>query len=227
MTLHLLDRHLLGRATSRVVKRADCEQVLAAEDLLEAARESTARQYAQLEACRQSARQAGYAAGVEAGREAWAQQLLERHRAGQAQLHDLQDVLAGVVMDALRHLVAELPAEHRFALLAPQVLKSVIRARQVRLVVAAADAAAAQLVLERWHREQPDVMAIDVVVDDALSVGDCVLETDEGAIDGRLGQRLTTIEAALGRQLSAAVSPPAGTASPRTAPATPATSSFP
>jgi type III secretion protein L len=210
MSLYLIDRHLLGGATSRVVKRADCERMVDAADVLAAARESAAQQQAQAEAARQEAMRAGYAAGVEMGKEAWAQQLAERHSAGQAQLRGLQETLVDVVMNSLRHLVSQLPTESRFELLAQQVLGSVVRARQMRLVVAGADASAARAVLERWQREHPDVLSIDVVVDGALTAGDCVLETDEGAIDGRLSRRLDTLEAFLARHLSVAAQAHAG-----------------
>lgn len=210
MSLYLIDKHLLGGATSRIVKRADCERMVDAADVLAAARKSAAQQHAQAEAARQEAMRAGYAAGIEMGKEAWAQQLAERHSAGQAQLRGLQQTLVDVVMNSLRHLVRHLPTESQFELLAEQVLGSVVRARQMRLVVAGADASAARAVLERWQREHPDVLSIDVVVDGALTAGDCVLETDEGAIDGRLSQRLGTLEAFLARHLSVAAQAHAG-----------------
>jgi type III secretion protein L len=207
MTLHLLDKSLLGLTTSRLVKRADYEQVVAAQEVVSAAQASALTWQAQLDAARQEATQAGHAAGVALGKEAWAQQLLQRHLSGQVQLRDLQATLVGVVMDSLRHLLSELPAKRRFELLAHKVLASVVRARHLRLVVAAADVSAAREVVALWQQAHADVLAIDVVADDALSVGDCVLETEEGAIDGRLSQRLATIEAALTRQLLATVPP--------------------
>ena len=153
---------------------------------------------------RQEAVREGYAAGVEMGKDAWALQLADRHAAGQAKLRGLQHVLVDVVMDALRHLVASLPGDGRFESLARQVLEAAVQARQMRLVVPAADAAQARAVLESWQRGHPDVLAIDVVVDDALAPGDCILETEDGAVDGRLGKRLALIEGALKRHLSLA-----------------------
>jgi type III secretion protein L len=203
MSLSLLDKNLLSASTSRVVKRADFEHLVAAHDVLALARESTADQQAQLEALRQEAVSVGHAVGVEQGKEAWAQALIQKHSSKQTQLSELQPTLVAVVMSTLRHLVAELPQDMQFELLAQQVLRSVVRARHMRLVVAQVDAVAARSVLERWQRAHPDVLAIDVVMDDALTAGDCVLETDEGAVDGRLGQRLASIEAALASHLSA------------------------
>ncbi len=203
MSLHLMDQNLLGRAVSKVVKRADYEQVLAAEDVLASANEAAAKQQSHLETLRQEATRAGYAAGIEMGKQAWAQELVERHSTQQTHLRGMEQVLVDVVMSSLRHLLGELPAGDRFPLLAQQVVQSVVRARQLRLVVAADDAPAARMVLDRWQRQQPEVLAVDVVVDSALTTGDCLLETDEGAVDGRLSQRLVTIETALRRHLSA------------------------
>lgn len=203
MSLQWMDKNMLGSTTSKVVKRADYELVLAAHDVLASAKTVAAQQQQQLDTLRQEATRAGYAAGIEMGKQAWAQKLVEQHTSQKTQMHGMQQVLVEVVMSSLRHLVGELPEHEKFQLLAQQVVQSVVRARQLRLVVAAADATAARIVLERWQRQHPDVLAVDVVVDSALSAGDCLLETDEGAVDGRLNQRLSTIEAALLRHLSA------------------------
>jgi type III secretion protein L len=205
MSLTLIDKHLLASNTSRVVKRADVEHLVAAKDVLAAAYASTADQRAQLEALRQEATLSGHADGIEQGKAAWAQQLIHQHQNQQTQLGDLQPVLVNVVMRTLRHLLSELPNEEKFQLLAQQVLRSVVHARHMRLVVAEPDVLAARSALERWQREHPEVLAIDVVVDDALAAGDCVLETDEGAVDGRLSQRLASIEVALTSHLSAVI----------------------
>jgi type III secretion protein L len=202
MSLHLINRGFLSCTASKVVKKADYEHVFAAKDLLVFAEEAADRQELQLETLRQDARRAGYEAGIEMGKQNWATQLAERHFAMQTQLQSMQQVLVDVVMSSLRHLVSALAEEEKFSLLAQQVLQSVVRARQLRLVVAAADASAARIVLDRWREEHSDVIGIDVVVDSALTAGDCLVETDDGAVDGRLDQRLRNIEAALLRHLS-------------------------
>ncbi len=204
MSLQWMDKSMLVGTTSKVVKRADYERVLSAHDVLASAKAVVAQQQQQLETLRQEATRAGYAAGIEMGKQAWAQKLVEQHASQKTQVLSMQQVLVEVVMSSLRHLVGELPEQEKFQLLAQQVVQSVVRARQLRLVVAAADAATARIVLERWQRQHPDVLAVDVVVDSALSAGDCLLETEEGAVDGRLNQRLSLIEAALLRHLSVA-----------------------
>lgn len=203
MSLNVMDQNLLSRSISKVVKRADYEQLLAAEDVLASAKDAAIKQQSHLETLRQEATRAGYAAGMEMGKQAWAQELVDRHSTQQTHLRGMEQVLVDVVMSSLSHLVGEIPADERFVLLAQQVVRSVVRARQLRLVVAAQDAPAARMVLDRWQRQHPEVLAVDVVVDSALSTGDCLVETDEGAVDGRLNQRLATIEAALRRHLSA------------------------
>ena len=202
MSFYMLDQQLLGSATSTVVKAADYLQLVDATKVLDAVHESGRQQQLHLDAARQQAMHEGYAAGIELGKDAWARHLAERHMAGQARLVHLQHSLVAVVMSTLRHLVSALPTPHQFELLAQQVLQSVVRARQMRLVVAPADLEAARLVLERWQQAQPDVLNIDVMADEALVANDCILETEEGAVDGRLQNRLDLIEAALQSHLS-------------------------
>ena len=202
MSFYMLDQQLLGSATSAVVKADDYHRLVDARKVLNAVHESVQQHHLHLDAARRQAVQEGYAAGIDMGKDAWARQLAERHIAGQARLRNLHHALVEVVMSSLRHLVLELPTPHQFELLAQQVLKSVVRAKQMRLVVATADALAARAVLERWQQEHPDVLNIDVMVDDALVANDCILETEEGAIDGRLQHRLNLIEASLRSHLS-------------------------
>jgi type III secretion system HrpE/YscL family protein len=207
MSLKLMNAELLSRSNSKVVKRAAYEQVLVAQDLLASAKEAAAQQQRQLDVLRQEATRAGYAAGIEMGKQAWAQQLVEQQAKQQMQLKGMQQALVDVVMSSLRHLLGELPEQEKFQLLARQVLQSVVRARQVRLVVAATDAPAARVVPAQWQQRYPNVLAVDVVVDSALTAGDCLLETDEGAVDGRLNQRLSHIETALQQHLRAVSQP--------------------
>jgi flagellar biosynthesis/type III secretory pathway protein FliH len=166
---------------------------------------------AQLEALRRDAQRAGYAAGVAMGKDAWAQHLVQQQLARQDQLVTLRAALLDVVMSTLRHLMAALPDAERFERLAAPVLTSAIRALRVRLVVAPADADHAHATLERWRSAHAEATRIDVAVDRNLASGDCILETDEGAVDGRLERRLQAIEAALSQRLAlVAAAAPAG-----------------
>lgn len=205
MSLHLLSTAALARSTSRVVKRADCEHLLAAQEVLVAARQAAADQQRQMQAARQEAMRDGRAAGIETGQQAWARHLAQRHLARQAQLNGLQHVLVQVVMSSLRHLLGQLPDEDKFMRLTQRALQSVVRARQLRLVVAEPDALAARAALQRWQGEHPEAAAMDVVIDAALTPGDCVVETDEGAVDGRLEQRLAALEDVLLQRLGQSV----------------------
>lgn len=197
-----LDPAMTGLSSARVLKRADCERLVSAEAVLASARQQAAQQQTQVDALHLEAQRAGYMAGVEMGKQAWAQEITQRHFSRQSQLAGMNDVLVGVVMSSLRHLVGELPAEMRFDALARQVLGAASRARNLRLVVSAANADAARAVLEHWQRSHPEVLAIDVIVEPTLSDGDCVVETEDGAIDGRLSERLAAIEAALAQRLA-------------------------
>jgi type III secretion protein L len=201
MTLAWIDPRALTATPSRVVKRADYESLVEAEAVLAEARRAALTQAVELEVLRAKAQAAGLSAGFDAGREAWAQHLLKQHQQQGAQLEDLSGSIVSLVINTIQHLLGEIPEAERFERLAEQVLGSALQARRVRLVVASADAEAAHALLGRWAHEREPGLQLDVLVDPALETGDCVLETDLGAVDGRLSQRLKSIEAALQARL--------------------------
>jgi len=205
MTLKSMNLGFLAQTTSAVVKRADVERLTDAGALLASMQEAANQQQARLAQQRQEAVRGGHEEGVELGKQAWAQELTRRHVHAQVQLKAMHEVLVGVLMSSLQHLLGALPDAQRFRLLAGQVLQEAIRARQLRLVVAPSDAATARELLDQWQERHPDLLSVDVLADIALSPGDCVLETDEGAIDGRLGQRLNAIAQALSQHLATGV----------------------
>lgn len=222
-----VNQDVLRNSRSRVLRRAELEQLLSAERLQRdlQAQADAARQG--LQAWRQAAEQAGHAAGhaagLAAGRAEWARQLAQGQWQRHRQLQDLQPALVAVVMQALRHLVQALPDTQRFELLAAQLVAQAVQARRLRLVVAPADAAAAEALLQRWPAHAAGC-ATEVMVDDALSPGDCVLETDETAIDGRLDERLAQVQAALQASLQAATGPSSPAPSPAPSPTSTPTS---
>lgn len=208
-----VNQDVLRHSRSRVLRRAELEQLLSAEQLQHALHAQAQVAQERLQAWRQAAEQAGHAAGhaagLAAGRADWARQLAQRQWQRHSQLQDLRPTLVAVVMQALRHLVQALPDEQRFELLAAQLLEQAVQARRLRLVVAPADAASAEALLLRWQARHAETagaapMATEVLMDEGLAPGDCVLETDETAIDGRLDERLAQLQAALQAQLGGA-----------------------
>jgi type III secretion protein L len=193
VSLAWYDPEALAHSTARIVRRADAERLVDA-------RAAAAALRSELEAARAAARAEGRAEGYEAGRAAWAAELAARHATRHAALHGLHGALVATVMQALRHLLAEVPEAQRLERLAGRVLETLIDARRLRLVVAPADVATARAALARWRDGRDG--HVDVVADPALARGDCLVETEDGAVDGRLDARLAALEAALAARLA-------------------------
>lgn len=204
--LRWLDQDVLRHSSARVVRRAELEQTLSARRMQTDLQQARQQADAQLAQWRRTAEQAGhaagYAAGLAAGRAQWAQELATRQLQRQRQIDDLGPTLVGVVMQTLQHLVQALPEPQRFELLATRLVAQAALARRLRLVVSPADAAQAEAALARWQEAGTAPAVAEVLVDPALAAGDCVLETEEAAVDGRLDERLAAIEAALRAQMS-------------------------
>jgi type III secretion protein L len=197
VNLHWIDQGVLASGTAAVVKRADLEQVMTASQVLAEARAAQQEHQVELQNLRLQTEQQAYAEGLAAGKAAWALQLLQAQSARQEQLLELRPVLVELVMQALRHLLQELPDEERYAQLALPVLDAAIGARRARLAVAPGDEARARATLLRWQKKHGPLPAVELLVDELLAPGDCVLETEDGAVDGRLSERLAAIRKTL------------------------------
>lgn len=210
--LRWLNQDVLRHSRARVVRRAEVEQALTADRMqadLQQARQDAQAQLSQWRlAAEQAGHAAGHAAGLQAGRAEWARELAERQLQRQRQLDALGPTLVAVVMQTLQHLVQALPEAQRFELLATRLVAQASLARRLRLVVSPADARQAEAALAQWQHDGMAPAAAELLVDPDLAAGDCVLETEEAAIDGRLGERLAAIEAALRSQLDRPEPPP-------------------
>ncbi len=195
--LRWIGRDALRETSSPVVKRAAFEQWQSGLALLQAARDSAARFEEGLAQCRLTAQQDGFAAGWADGHAAWVRERVEREARRQARLEGLKPVLVDTVLQALRHLLGELPPDARLEALAPRVLDEATGARRVRLVVAPSDIAAGRHLLERWRALHPAVQTVELSDDECLAPGDCLVEMEAGAIDGRLDVRLASLAAAI------------------------------
>lgn len=190
-----------GPCGARVLKRSDLERIVESSRQAAEARERAqlqARHHAEdLQREREEARRQGFEAGLAQGREHAAVQALAKQHASRRRWADSQPQLVDVVMNCLRALVASLPDEARFSALAGQLLGQVAREQRARIVIAPQDLEAVRQWMQQRARVAEFDPHIEIVPDPLLAPGDCIVESDAGAIDGRLSTRLATIEAAL------------------------------
>jgi type III secretion protein L len=197
-------------ASVRLLKRCSVERIESAEAILAQARETLRAAEAlkddALRTARDAGWQEGYAAGnlegTRAGREAWAEELLERRLHDARVFRSIRDDVADLVMCCLKSLLLELEDGERFVQLTARVLDLAVQARRIRLRVAPSRVGHAQALVSSVG-ERPFQSDIEVLEDPSLGPDDCLLQTESGALDGRLLVRLQCIEDLLARRLSA------------------------
>ncbi len=157
----------------------------------------------QLEETEQRAHEEGYRDGLAAGRAAARDELAEQVRrigaivqALQAPLDELDEVVERELLN-LAVVAAGRIAFHEVSL-APERILVAIRAalkilpgfaRQVRIRLNAGDAALVQDLLSPTESGH----AVEIVEDDSLSCGDCIVQAENSQVDARLETRIAAV----------------------------------
>jgi flagellar biosynthesis/type III secretory pathway protein FliH len=186
-----------GGQTSRVLKAQRVES-----ELEIAQRRSEAAQL--VEQARSSASQMlnfARETGLEEGRQAVTQALMEDVRRIVTDFNYLirrrEDALAGVVMQAVKTIIGEMPPQERVRKVISAALADLLDSFTIILKVAAEDLTMVRGILTRLQEEGQAQNVVSVVVDPLLGAGEMLIETERGRVHIGLEQQMSRLRAAL------------------------------
>ena len=197
MTTLLINRDLLVASESCVIKRKEYLCYAEASDAIRLARLRIQREIEELESIREEAKRLGYEQGLEAGKAAATQEMaatmarLERANGG------LEERIVATVMAALEHVLGALGDEALFEILARQAVRAAGAAKRLRLRVAPEQILRGRQFLLDMQAQDPQIDFVDIVPDETIASGGCVLESECGAIDGRIEAHLAAVRTGL------------------------------
>jgi type III secretion protein L len=184
-----------------VLKAADYALLLAAEEVLEKARQEG-------EAIREAAKQAheeekerGYAEGMMLGKMEMAERMLDTATRGVDYLEGLEGTIVDLVMNAMTKIIDGFTDKERVLGVVRKSLGYVRSQKRVVLRVAPEDADMVQEEMKNLLRDYPGIGILDVAVDPRLARGACILESELGLIDASLNVQLEGIRKAFLRRL--------------------------
>jgi type III secretion protein L len=194
----LLDRERLrlSVAGTRVPPRA-VAQLHELDLLLREAAQVLAEARTEAQTLREQARADGHAEGLAAAREE------ALHVLGQAQLQAREFVaqseprIAELAVAIVQRVAPGLDQEQLVASLARQALRAAQAERHLAIRVPPDAVGAAQAVLREWQSTAPPLESAQVLGDETLGPGDCVVESELGSIRAGLGAQLDAVRAAL------------------------------
>jgi type III secretion protein L len=186
---------------ARVVKAADYQLLVEAEDILAKARERGEAIVREAEEHAEELRAEARAEGLEEGKAEVAERLFEVVTASVEQLSSMENAIVDMVVKSVRTIIGEFDREELAVKAVGHALRLVRDEKRVVLRVAAADADMVNARLAEIVALYPGMGRVDVRADGGLSRGGCILETEAGVIDATLERQLGIIEDTFKRHL--------------------------
>lgn len=186
---------------TRLLKRADYQTFVMADQILSAARREAEEQRAEAEREQARRHQAGYEHGLEQARLEMATRMLETVEYTVDYLSEVEHKFVDLVMAAVRKILGEFEETELTRRVVRQALQVVRNQPQATIRVCPAQA-------DRLHQRLHEILAgynslgmVEVVPDPRLEQGDCILETEIGVVDAGLETQLEALERALRARL--------------------------
>jgi type III secretion protein L len=199
--VRLTDNTLALAPDTRLLKRADYQTFVMADQILSAARREAEEQRAEAEREQERRRQAGYEQGLAQARLEMATQMLETVERTVDYLGAVEHRVVDLVMMAVRKVLGEFDDTELTGRVVRQALQVVRNQPQATIRVCPAQADRLQQRLHELLAGYNSLRLVEVVADPRLGPGDCILETEIGVVDAGLETQLGALKRALRSRL--------------------------
>lgn len=185
----------------KVLKAAEYNRYLQAQELVDAAEKKAADIIAQAEQTYQEQKALGYEEGLKQAQQLQSKIMLDILDKSRQYYKDSEQQLAQLVCQAVRQLIGDFDNLDLALKMTRQAMQSISNQRQVTLHVAPSQVDEVKQHLGQVMKQFPEISYAEVTPDDRVEVGGCLLETKVGVIDGTLENQLCVIEEAIHKQL--------------------------
>lgn len=199
--VRLTDRPLSLAPDTRLLRRADYQTFLMADQILSAARREAEQQRAEVEREQARRHQFGYEQGLAQARLEMATQMLETVERTVDYLGVVENRVVDLVMMAVRKVLGEFEDADLTGRVVRQALQVVRNQPQATIRVCPALADRLQQRLHELLAGYNSPGLVEVAADPRLDSGDCILETEIGVVDAGLETQLGALERALRSRL--------------------------
>lgn len=194
---HILGSNISLAPGTRILKASDYAKVIKAQDLLTAAEQIAEDIKAKAEQAYQERYQQGYDDGVMEGRMEQAEKMLETGMQAVEYLEGLEQQIVEVVTFAVRKIIGELDERDCIVRVVRTALDQVRGRQRVLIRVCPAEEPMVREALTPMLQQVASASGLELVADQRLNKGDCILESEMGLVNASLSVQLKAIEQAL------------------------------
>lgn len=180
-----------------VISADDYASFTEGESLVEAAKAEAETIRREAEAAYEKRLEEGYQAGLEKGKAEIAEKMVDYMSQSAAYFSKVEGVLVDVVMKAARRVLGEFDQQDLVERVVKRALEATRNEGHVTVRVAPALSDHLQSRISVILEDFPKIEFLEVVPDERIPEGGCILETEVGIVDASLETQLKAIESAL------------------------------
>ncbi|MBO6171329.1 MAG: HrpE/YscL family type III secretion apparatus protein [Desulfovibrio sp.] len=196
-----MESHIRPAPGTRVLRAADYARLLEAQNLLDDARAEAEAIRKRAEDAYQERKKQGYEDGVLEGQMQQAEKMLETGMQAVEYLEGLERQIVEVVTTAVRKIVGELDDRERIVRVVRTALDQVRGRQRVVVRVCPEEEPQVREALAPMLAKTSGASGLELVADQRMKPGDCMLESEMGVVDAGLDVQLKAIENALAAKI--------------------------
>ncbi|MGI9283345.1 MAG: HrpE/YscL family type III secretion apparatus protein [Endozoicomonas sp.] len=192
--------------SAKVLKSKDYAAYLESEEIIKKAREHAREILDQSRQAYEKEKQRGFEEGVTESKVDQAEQMLKVVSRTINYLSEVEKALADILMSGVKKIIGEFDQEELAVNLVKNALQHVRNEKQVTIRIPPSQFKMVKARLNEILAEYKGVGFIDLIPDQRLSTGDCIMESDIGVVDASVDLQIKALQKRFERINSEAVS---------------------
>ncbi|MRI32165.1 HrpE/YscL family type III secretion apparatus protein [Endozoicomonas sp. OPT23] len=191
---------------ARVLKAAEYAEYLQAQEILAQANRQAEEILQKAAEVYETKKQQGYDEGIDISRKEQSEHMLKVVSRTIGYLSDVEKALAGILMSGVKKIIGEFDQDEMAVNLVRNALQHVRNEKQVTIRIPPSQFNMVKSRVNEILAEYKGVGFIDLVSDERLSTGDCIMESDIGVVDASVDLQLDALQKRFEKLNSEAVS---------------------
>ncbi|WP_079253841.1 HrpE/YscL family type III secretion apparatus protein [Endozoicomonas arenosclerae] len=201
----LTSGQLIIDPSAKVLKSKDYASYLESDEIIKKAREHAREILDQSRQAYENEKQRGYEDGIAESKVDQAEQMLKVVSRTINYLSEVEKALADILMSGVKKIIGEFDQEELAVNLVRNALQHVRNEKQVTIRIPPSQFKMVKARLNEILAEYKGVGFIDLVADQRLSTGDCIMESDIGVVDASVDLQIKALQKRFERINSEAV----------------------
>lgn len=201
----LTSGQLLVDPTCKVLKAEDYAIYLEAQEIIESAKKQAEAIVAGANEAYEQEKQRGYQDGLDESKADQAEQMLKVVSRTINYLSDVEHSMADILLSGIRKIIGQFNQEELAVNLVRNALQHVRNEKQVTIRLAPSQYNMVKAQLNEILSDYKGVGFIDLVADQRLSTGDCIMESDIGVVDASVDVQLKALRQRFSQLKAAAI----------------------